>query len=218
MMEAVETLQRRPEGPGSLGGRPAEAPSVPEGQAIAPKLRVKPGGETSLSIGLQVAAPFMCADLGLPMAGVLLDCLQEAQRLQLCVHLGPRRALPRVGSHHYVPGPGARPPVRLRRVGCRLGDGHSPGLGRGSVPAVASWPFGSSVCLLATSACTLQRTGHSPLLCTGAAHLMLVPAASALACVCGGERSSNTAASPVGLKGNPEMTLASHLSTVPTLE
>ncbi|XP_076987576.1 solute carrier family 41 member 3-like isoform X1 [Tamandua tetradactyla] len=76
MMEAVETLQRRPEGPGSLGGRPAEAPSVPEGQAIAPKLRVKPGGETSLSIGLQVAAPFMCADLGLPMAGVLLDCLQ----------------------------------------------------------------------------------------------------------------------------------------------
>ncbi|XP_037659492.1 solute carrier family 41 member 3 isoform X2 [Choloepus didactylus] len=80
-MDGAEARQRRLEDHGSLGRLPAAledgALNIPESQEVAPKPRVELGGETTLSIGLQVTIPFVFAGLGLSMAGVLLNYFQH---------------------------------------------------------------------------------------------------------------------------------------------
>uniref|UniRef100_A0A8C8YMA8 Uncharacterized protein n=1 Tax=Prolemur simus TaxID=1328070 RepID=A0A8C8YMA8_PROSS len=92
-MDGTETRRRRPDSYGRLGelglprrplgtaGLPAasegRSPRVPESQTVAPSpLETKLSKETAVSIGLQVAVPFLLAGLGLSWAGVLLNYFQ----------------------------------------------------------------------------------------------------------------------------------------------
>ncbi|XP_069353822.1 solute carrier family 41 member 3 isoform X5 [Eulemur rufifrons] len=90
-MDGTETRQRRPDGDGRPGepglprplstpGLPAASgpPRVPESQSVAPSpLETEPSKETALSVGLEVAVPFLLAGLGLSWAGVLLNYFQH---------------------------------------------------------------------------------------------------------------------------------------------
>lgn len=86
-MDGTEARQRKPEELGlphvlSTGRPPIVSEdgllSVPESERVAPKpLGLEVSRETALSIGLQVALPFVFAGLGLSGAGLLLDYFQR---------------------------------------------------------------------------------------------------------------------------------------------
>lgn len=85
-MDGTEARQRKPEELGlphvlSTGRPPIVSEdgllSVPESERVAPKpLGLEVSRETALSIGLQVALPFVFAGLGMSGAGLLLDYFQ----------------------------------------------------------------------------------------------------------------------------------------------
>ncbi|XP_028909308.1 solute carrier family 41 member 3 isoform X2 [Ornithorhynchus anatinus] len=63
---------------GELSGPEAEDASLPQKQLIATKtLRVEPKEETAFAISLQVVLPYIVAGLGLTLAGIMLDSIQD---------------------------------------------------------------------------------------------------------------------------------------------